>query len=140
MKLNVAVIRRSPMMLLLLLGACATGGHHEQDPEQLVQQRAQERWDFLLADQFEEAYAYLSPAQRSRMSLTDYLREQLNRKVRWVSATSESADCEEDICTVTVNMQIVVRGAVPGVSQFKLDREGQERWVRDGDTWYFVPE
>ena len=74
------------------------------------------------------------------MSLTDYLRAQLNRKVRWESATSESADCEEDICTVTVNLQIVVRGAVPGVSRFELDQEAQERWVRDVDTWYFVPE
>jgi hypothetical protein len=124
----------------LLAVGCASVGGPAVSPEEQVKLRAQERWDLLLAGKLEAAYGYLSPAQRSAISLIEYQRQVLSGKVRWRAANVEKVECEGLVCAVDVNLDIRVMAAVPGVSSFDLGRPIQEKWVRVDNQWWFIPE
>ena len=68
--------------LAVLSGCASTPG---ASPEQIVTQRAQERWNHVLKLEFDKAYAYLSPAERAVTSEENYV-QRFGRGVSWVSA------------------------------------------------------
>lgn len=121
---------------LCLLSACAGFG---KPAEQQVQERAQDRWDRLVAGDIEGAYAYLSPGYRSGTSLTSYQKKLLTQKVQWTGATASEGDCSEDVCNVRISINFAVYGAVPGMSQFNSKSSATESWVKTGGQWYYIP-
>ncbi len=120
----------------LLVGACATMG---KPPEEAVAERAQERLDLLIAQDYEAAYEYLSPGYRSGVTLNDYQRRMLRQRMQWTDATVTQSDCSEDACKVRISMAYAVYGAVPGVSRFDSKAVSTEDWVRSSGQWYFIP-
>jgi hypothetical protein len=86
------------VLIFSLLSACATSG--SKSGEEKIENRAQARWDALLAGDIETAYGYLSPGYRSSVSLIDYGVDLRVRRVHWTSATYKEHSCENKICDV----------------------------------------
>lgn len=120
----------------LILSACATTS---KPPEEAVKERAQERLDLLIAQDYAAAYEYLSPGYRSGVTLNDYQRRMLRQRTQWTRATVGESDCSEDACKVRISIEYTIYGAVPGVSRFDSRAASTEDWVRSGGQWYFVP-
>jgi hypothetical protein len=123
-------------VLALSLSACATMGKPDTE---VVADRAQQRWDALLAGNVETAYGYLSPGFRSSVSLVDYTVRLSQRRVQWISAEHLSSNCEADRCSVKFNIGIRVVNAVPGSGQFDSSSVVEETWIRSGGDWWYLP-
>lgn len=121
----------------LLLSACATTDNVKKHP---VEERAQQRWNALLEQDFDTAYSFYSPGYRSANSRVDFEISQRLRRVAITAARVEGSDCSADACTVTALVQYSVGAAVPGVSKWESTSNVQERWVRTEGNWWFVPE
>jgi hypothetical protein len=119
-----------------LSGCAATGG---MTPDEAVQERAQERLERVLAEDYAGAYEYLSPAYRSSVTLAAYQRTMAVRPVRWTGGRIVQSDCSEDVCKVSISLDYAVYGAVPGVSTFQSKSKVEENWIRDDGQWFLVP-
>jgi hypothetical protein len=109
-RISVAVSRRAcraaATLLLVGLAGCASipGGAPApvattpEARQAVVSVRAQARWDAIIKDDMEAAYAFLSPASRQVMSL-DQFKSSL-RRGSFRAAKIESVTCEGDVCTV----------------------------------------
>jgi hypothetical protein len=107
-------------------GKSATG-----DPAQVVRERAQQRWDAIVAGDLEKAYGFLSPASRQVNSLAVY---STTVKVGfWKKVEVESVACPEaDVCEAALHVQYVHRGSV-------VETPSRETWTRiDGQWWYVL--
>ena len=121
---------------LLLLSGCATSVSKESQ----IEERATARWDALLSGDMVTAYEYLSPGYRSSVSLNQYQRSLLIRQVSWTNASYEGSECTEVSCKVKISLNYVVRGAIPGVKEFKGTQNVAESWVSVDRVWYLVPD
>lgn len=121
---------------LLLLSACATTTPKGDN----IEKRATARWDTLLSDDLAGAYEYLSPGFRSSVTSTQYQRSILLKRVKWTDARYIESDCAETTCKVTISIDYLARGVLPGVKSFKGTQTIQESWVLSDGQWYLVPE
>lgn len=132
-----ASVRRR--LVLALLGAvvmlASCGGESpstvDRPAEEVVSERAQARWDALIAGDYETAYGYSSPAYRSATSLQRFSAG-ARGSIRRTDAEVESVTCEEDRCKVVVMVSYiaVVRQPVSNT------RALEETWIlSDGDWW-----
>lgn len=119
------------------LGGCAATGAPNAD--EVVRERAQERLDLMLAEDYTAAYAYLSPGYRSSVTSAAYLKAMALRPVRWTGARVAGTECTEDACEVRVAIDYAVYGAVPGVSRFDGKSAATEDWIRVDGEWYLRP-
>lgn len=120
----------------VLLGACATApapsveAPGPTDASAEVRGLAQGRWDALLRGDVTAAYAYLSPATQSAVSLLQY--QQRIRVGFWRRAVVEAVTCEPEVCKVGVTITYNY-GQVKGV-----ETPLSESWVKEGGKWWFV--
>lgn len=138
------ISRRLPMAALLLaclaiLAGCAgaPATRAPADPMAALEQRASQRWQHLVAGEFAQAYAFLSPGQRSTESEQQYVARMQGQPFKWQRADWRGADCaSEDACTVRMGISYSVAmpsaGDVPAITQFN------EGWIRLDGVWYFV--
>lgn len=124
------------LLLAALAAACAT----TPPAETVVRQRAQARWDAVLAGDYDTAYGFYSPGYRSSHSRVDFEVLLRTRRVRWSSAEVRESSCEADVCTVTARVGYQVAGAVPGVPLWKSKTDEKESWVRTNGQWWFLPQ
>ena len=122
-----------------LLVACATTDH-KSSPEQLVQERAQARWDALLADRIDDAYGYFAPGYRTGLSLADYHRRLASRRIMYTGAEVTGSTCAETNCKVQITVDFAVMGALPGVPRMDSTSPVEEDWVFTAGDWYLLPE
>lgn len=114
-----------------LLQACASVGGNPQSPEEIVKQRAEVRWQALLARDWETAYTFSTPAYRSAIDLAGFKARQ-GSVVSWTSAKVVKVSCQESLCeaTIKVGFKAVQRGYPD------MDTEFPERWVLEDDRWW----
>lgn len=120
------------VLMISALTACTT-------PEPVsVEERAQQRWDHVVAREFEQAYEFFSPGYRETTPLHEYMIDVLTRPVRWVNAEVIGASCLEDVCRLSVEVTVQ---PVIGPGHFRQQRPTQtieERWVRIDGVWWYV--
>jgi hypothetical protein len=121
------------LLLALLLVACATPAIK---PETLGD-RAQARWDALLAKDFAKAYTYSTPGYQSSASAVDFEIEFKSRKVIYTSAQYIDHKCENDACTVQMDIGYTLVGALRGVPEWKSKTVVEEKWVKIDEQWRF---
>jgi hypothetical protein len=122
---------------LLMLGACATTG---KGIEETVTQRAQARWDALLADDVETAWGYFTPGYRSGLSLSGYYRRLAAMRLKYTGARALESDCSENSCKVRISVDYSVFGAVPGVKRYDMTSNVTEDWIFTDGDWYHLPQ
>ena len=126
------------VLALMLLSACATTS--TSSPEDIVRERAEARWDAQLSRDYASAYAYYSPGYRSAVSVTDFEVELRMRRIRYTSATYMDQNCGDNTCTVRFNVGYRVSVPVPGVSVWNGFEVINDRWVKTGGEWWYLPE
>jgi hypothetical protein len=105
----------------------------------LVKLRAKQRWDALVEGRFEDAYGFLSPAQRKVTPFAVYRRGVFGRGV-WTGAEVENATCDDVRCIVTTRVQ--ARLVHPRLPEPLVTSEPiKEVWVKDAENMqlWFVP-
>jgi hypothetical protein len=121
---------------VLLLAGCAVNPAAQ---EQKVLDRAQARWDAVIAGDLESAYTYYSPGYRSATSVIDFAVEMRTRRVRYTSAKYVSHECGEARCTVKFLVGFRIPAPVPGMTVFDSTQLIEDTWVRTDGKWWYLP-
>ena len=129
---------RAAALLPLLLAACA--GMPAQPPEEIVEQRAQARWDAMLAGDYEAAHAFATPGHRSATSASDLEIEMRTRQVQYVSAEAVGASCEASVCEARVKLEYKVVKPVRGLPEWQSSGVDEEKWILTDGQWWYLPE
>ncbi len=127
------------VLVFPLLAACtaAPSKPSQADP---FPQRAEQRWEALLAGDLETAYSYLSPGYRSTVSLVDWGVAQRVRKVQWTAAEYVSHECEESRCTVIFGIDFFAFAPVPGMARYESTQRVEESWIKSYGQWWYLPD
>jgi len=98
-------------------------------PEEIVAERAQKRWDALVAGDVEKAYAYLSPASRLTRSLAVY--KSSLKLGFWKAAKVERVLCPQaGLCEVHLVIEYV--------QGFAIASPARESWAQTEGQWWYV--
>lgn len=125
------------LLAAILLAACAgTGGGSGST----VAKRAMERWEAVLAADFDTAYNYYSPGFRSSQSRGDFELSQRLRKVQFSNAEFQSEECTENVCLLNFKVSYTIASPVPGIDTWKGNQSLDEKWIRTGGQWWYFPE
>ena len=126
---------------LAALAGCAAGPSKPAKDEStdVIQQKAIERWNFLIAHQAEKAYDYLSPGYRATKSRDAYAKEMNERGIRWSKVTFSNQQCDADACKVhlIVDYKLKMPGATGTVGSFS---PLTETWLKTDGHWYYLPD
>jgi len=125
------------MLSALFLSACAS---QVVELENDISVRAQNRWDALLAGDFETAYEYFSPGYRSTVSMIDFAVNVRTQRVRWTSAEYKDHSCTESTCTVRFNIGFTVAKPVVGLDKWDGNNITEEKWVKTNGQWWYLPD
>lgn len=120
-------------LLSLALVACSP----PPSDEEVVARLAQERWDALVASDFETSYQYQSPAYRQETSEIEHIVGLSRRRIVWISAEVNEVECEDARCRVTVSVGYRADGAPGQMAGMENVRPVREIWVRLDDQWWY---
>ena len=109
---------------------CAGISGAPETPEQAVKARAQERWNALVAGQFDKAFEYITPSTRTTLPLSVYRGRIAGAS--WVAAKVTGAVCEPEVCDVTVVLDVYLLPNLPHQQQIS------EKWLLVDGKWWFV--
>jgi hypothetical protein len=120
--------------LLLLLTSTLVGCGEPKTAEQIVAERAQARWDALLAGNFETAYSFATPSYRAVVDAVRF-QQGLGGHASWLGAKVREVTCREEVCEAMVRLKY--RSPLPPRMEFETD--DIERWLsEDGEWWIFL--
>lgn len=104
-------------------------------PEQVVRQLATQRWQALLAKDFDKAYEFSVPSYRALKTAEYYKNKRQATPVKWISAEIFNVECEASKCAVRIKLEskpIVPFSNFDGTIVGGLD----ETWVLEGGKWW----
>ena len=122
-------------LVVVLVSACSTpvgiidSSSNVAAVDKLVMQRAQQRWDAILAGELNQAYALISPSGRAKLQAQDY-RLRVNTS-HFRKAKVQEASCQVDSCDVKISLDYVIGG-------LSLNQTLSEIWILDEGNWWFV--
>lgn len=129
---------RSSACLAGALFALALAGCTDKANDNNVDRRSVERWNFLIAHQAEKAYDYLTPGYRQTKKRDEYASAMNNRPLQWKSVTFNRKECDDDRCTVYIDVAYTLK--MPGGgSAIDTTSTQSETWIRVDGEWYFLP-
>ena len=102
--------------------------------ENAVSVRAQQRWDWLMAGKFDDAYTYTTPAYRALNTAQDY-RNRFSSGAKWVDPKVDSVTCESgERCRVKIvlGIQVAARGFTKPTRSVIF-----ETWLPEDGQWWF---
>lgn len=117
-------------------GVTSAGTASSVKAEDAVKSRAQKRIDLLMANNYEGAYAYLTPSYRA-LNNTESYRNRFGSGAKWVNPQVHSVKCEDaERCKVTVTLGVLV--VAQGFGTKPIDSTMFETWLlEDGQWWYY---
>lgn len=125
------------MILLTFLALTACQGEAPRSDEEVVRDRAQSRWDAVVAQDYQAAWAYYSPGFRETTDAPTYALDMARRPVRRTAATVQDVHCDGDRCEVTTRVRYRTIQGVSYLRGMELERDASETWIRiDGKWWY----
>lgn len=134
---TVAARRALVLLPTLFLFACATTGGGSGGP---VVKRAMERWDALLAHDYDTAYEFFSPGYRSSHSRSDFELNMRLRKVQFTNAEFVQQDCTENSCTLNFKVYYTIASPVPGIETWNGNTSIDQKWIMTEGQWWYFPE
>lgn len=123
------------VVLLVGLPGCATVPTDTVTPETMKTRaiaRSAERWKALTDKRFSEVYDYLSVGSKVGVTAPEYA--EAMRRMGYIRAEIESAECDQEVCTVrsVVTLPIFVRNVGARPQPVPVT----EKWVwSKGDLW-----
>lgn len=128
---------RTPALAAVLLALAGCAAMQPQTPEQVVQERAQARWDALIKGDFEKAWTYTDAQTRSQVAQQDY-KQRFGAAGAWISATVLRVECQPEKCLAAV--RLTTQNIVPNFAQAipQITTFVDEEWVRDEGQWWYA--
>jgi hypothetical protein len=123
----------------MLVSACSGNSPKPDDSEIFQVKYAEDRWDALLAGDYETAYAFYAPGYRSTISVVDFAVEYRLRRVRYTSAQYMEHSCMDAVCTVYFDVGFTISKPVPGMNKWDGSDILEEKWVKTDGRWWFLP-
>ncbi|MEO5623327.1 MAG: hypothetical protein ABIO74_03785 [Dokdonella sp.] len=136
--MNTKPLTSTAALALAITLFALTGCADKANPNN-VDRRSVERWNFLIAHQAEKAYDYLTPGFRATQTRETYATTMNNRPLQWKSAKFNHKECEEDRCTVTLDVAYAMRMGGGPVGTINSSSSQSETWIRLNGDWYFLP-
>ncbi len=115
------------------LAGCAAVGT-PKTPEETVRQLATQRWQALLAGDFEKAYEFAVPSYRQLKTSAYYRTKRLGTPVKWISVEVINAQCEALKCEVRIKLES--KPIVPINIQGNMVGGLDETWVFEQGRWW----
>jgi len=135
---HIGFLRAAILLAAAALAACSSGGGTRKDGS-VVEKRALERWNFLIAHQAEKAYDYLTPGFRQTITREKYAEQKNDVAIRWKAAHVSGHTCDADSCTVTVTIDTQVQ--MPGIGKpTAASLPTEEHWIKVDRNWYHLPD
>lgn len=117
----------------LLLGACATTAT-VADPKVAVRERANARWQALMAGDFAKAYTFTVPAFKEKMTEAAYIAQ--FAQPQWNGAEVVNVTCAQPtVCVARVKVTIKV--LIPRSAMTSITTHVDENWQLEGGQWGF---
>lgn len=107
--------------------------------EQLLTQRAEDRWQALIDLDMERSYGYLSPGARQVTSLSAYATKKTASPAQVQGAVVKSTRCEDLVCTLEVELRYIYNGSVTAMRGQELTSTVKEKWIATDENWFYVP-
>lgn len=123
----------------LALAGCAGMTKKDEDPS-VIQEKAVQRWDYLIAGHADKAYDFLSPGYRATVTREGYANSMNNRPVNWEAVKYLDQKCDVDVCTVHVKLKYKVQINLHGMRKIAGDSPVTEKWIKESGRWYYLPE
>jgi hypothetical protein len=120
-------IRVAAVLSGFAIGACATLGMND---EKVVQQKATERWNAIVANDLRTAYELISPAGRALVSYEAYA-ESVRRGFHKSARVTDVRCTSSEVCDVTLELEYERQGR-----RFKTPFF--EKWVRQDSQWWLM--
>lgn len=120
------------VMAALILGGCATV--KPEPPELQVRQLATQRWQALLAGDFDKAYAMSTPAYRLIHTPEAYKAKKQATPVKWLAAEVFRVECQKSSCTAIIKIQS--KPVVPFAFKGVIESGVEETWVNENGHWW----
>jgi hypothetical protein len=120
-------------LVAVLAAGCASIGAGSRPAEEVVQERAQARWNALVKRDWATAYSYLTPGYRAVVPQERYA-SQFVGPVKWTGAEAREVKCEEKRCVVQV--EIFFRLQVKGHRNRDSSTHVEETWVLEDRQWF----
>lgn len=137
------ITRNCVFWILLSLGAlgCQSIETRQQssisdDVLSEITQRAEARWRFLIAKQWDKAYEYESPAYRAAYTLEQF-RNGFGSAVVWRTAKVNRIVLKDDH-TADVYITLDYQLSVPGLDTVEQQQQITERWAFLDKAWWYV--
>jgi hypothetical protein len=98
--------------------------------EEVLKERAQQRWDLLVKGDVKGAYEFFSPGSRAAVSSEAYAGS--IRVGFWKAARVERVECEKpDVCDVHTVIEYEFKGS-------RIKSPVKETWIKEGSSWWYV--
>ncbi len=110
--------------------------------EERVAKRALQNQDALAKNDYKKSYMFLTPEYRASRTYKMYLGTR-GAAVKRESSSIHSVGCEENVCTVLINLYYRYQGLM-GMhiddSQPSQHRVNEEKWVKVDNQWWLYLE
>jgi hypothetical protein len=123
-------------MVAVIATGCAGWRGVNEPPELVVRQLATQRWQALLARDFDKAYSFAVPGYRKIKSLEYYKNNRQGVPVKWLSAEVFRVECESERCKVVV--QLESKPILPFVFTGNITSGIDEVWVYEDRRWWML--
>jgi hypothetical protein len=124
------------LAILSILSACAGPRVVKEDEKAGLRNRINEYWQYRIKGDVERAYQMEVPLFREKYSVLHYMNR--FRLVRYLEAEIQELRIEGKEATSTVKLTHVV--LLKGLTNKKLTKLEQEKWINIKSAWYHVPE
>ena len=118
------------LLVSLLLAACATAPWAE--PQDQVRDRANARWQALLAGNFAKAYTFTTPTFKKTMTEQAYKGQFAN--AQWMGAEVVGVTCAQPtVCLAKVRLDSKIN--LPRTTLNKITTHFDETWLLEDGQW-----
>lgn len=116
----------------MLLAGCAAMTQ-SASKEELVRQRATERAEAFVKQDFARAYALMTPSYRKLRDADGY-RRSVGGGAIWQKAEVGNVACEEQRCKVA--LKVSVKPLIPGKFNDTISVQFEETWLLEDGNWW----
>jgi hypothetical protein len=125
------------LIAALVLTACAGVAQKKLSAEEIVSERASERWQLLIDERFESAYAYQTPEYRKVFDFKHFKKGFGGMRL-WSKAEVINVKCDEK-CVAIIKLHVIIPAGRWG-NVINTTEVVEEQWVRSANLneWFYL--
>ncbi|KAA3645970.1 MAG: hypothetical protein DWP95_03760 [Proteobacteria bacterium] len=132
---------KKTLMLMLLSGLILSACGREETIDD-IDQKAVDRWQALIAGDYQKAHGYIAPSHRELENLDSYQTRMATARlsIDWQAAKFVNKDCQEYSCEVTMVITYLYKFQKRSLGETKGKTAVKENWIKSDKKWYFLPD